>query len=50
MIVNINARKLTNDAIFVQYQQDGRAKDAAFISWDEFIIWFKAEVDSARHD
>jgi hypothetical protein len=36
-VANINARQLGNGAIFVQYQQDGRAKDAAFQSWAEFM-------------
>lgn len=47
-LFNVNARKLGNGAIFVQYQQDGKAKDAAFSSWDEYVAWLKAEVDAEQ--
>ena len=45
MIANINARKLTNEAIFVQYTEDGKAKDAAFMSWQDFINWLAAKIE-----
>ena len=44
MIVNLNVRVLTNNAVFVQYQEDGKAKDAAFLTWAEFIAWLTAKV------
>jgi hypothetical protein len=40
-IVNINARVTGNAAVYVQYQEDGKAKDAAFVSWLEFINWME---------
>jgi len=44
MIVNINARILTNNAVFVQYSENGKAKDAAFLSWADFITWFTKQI------
>jgi hypothetical protein len=44
MIVNINARILGNSHIFVQYQEDGKAKDAGFSSWGAFIAWLSLAV------
>lgn len=44
MVANLNIRVLTNNAIFVQYQEDGKAKDAAFISWTEFLYWLSDTV------
>lgn len=39
MIVNLNIRVLGNGALLVQYQEDGKAKDAAYPNWEEFILW-----------
>lgn len=44
MIFNLNVRVLGNGAIFVQYQEDGKAKDAAFLAWGEFIAWLTKRV------
>ncbi len=44
MIVNVNARVLGNGHVFVQYQQDGKSKDAGFSCWDDFIDWLYNEV------
>jgi len=44
MIVNINARVLTNGAIFVQYQEGSKAKDAAFLTWEEYVTWVKQKT------
>lgn len=41
MIVNLNIRKTTDGGLFVQYQEDGRAKDAVFITWRDFIFWLE---------
>jgi hypothetical protein len=38
-MVNINVRVLSNGFIFVNYQQEGKAYNAAFLSWKEFIEW-----------
>ncbi len=38
-MVNLNIRVLGNGAILVQYQEDGKAKDAGFLSWTDFISW-----------
>jgi len=43
-MVNLNIRVLGNDAIFVQYQEDGKAKDAAFMNWAECIEWLQSKV------
>lgn len=45
MIVNLNVRVLTNKAIFVQYLEDGKAKDAAFTDWLLFVEWLAKTVD-----
>lgn len=45
-IFNINARQLDNKAIYVQYQQDGKAKDAAFPSWPDFVLWLQKQISS----
>lgn len=39
MITNLNARVLGNGAVYVQYQQDGKAKDAGFTDWNSFVGW-----------
>jgi hypothetical protein len=44
MITNVNARVLGNGSILVQYQQQGKAKDAGFSSWDLFIAWLRTEL------
>lgn len=44
MVANLNVRVLTNKAIFVQYQEDGKAKDAAFLTWADFIEWLAGLV------
>lgn len=46
-IVNLNVRVLSNKAIFVQYQADGKALDAAFPSWQEFLEWLAPQVIEA---
>ncbi len=43
-MVNLNVRVLDNGAVFVQYQEDGRAKDAAFIDWSVFLEWLAVKV------
>lgn len=40
-IVNINARLTGNGGVFVQYQEDGKSKDAVFMCWEDFISWFQ---------
>jgi hypothetical protein len=44
MITNLNVRVLGNGAIFVSYQEDGKAKDAGFVDWHEFIHWLTDKV------
>lgn len=48
MIVNLNVRVLTNGAIFTQYQENGKAKDAAFSSWQEFLDWLVTVVPASK--
>jgi hypothetical protein len=43
-MVNLNVRVLSNGAIFVQYQEQGKSKDAAFLTWAEFIKWLTDQV------
>ena len=43
-LANVNARQLSNGAILVQYQQDGKAKDAAFMSWADFASWLHSQI------
>lgn len=44
MITNLNVRVLGNGAVFVQYAEDGKAKDAAFLTWEAFIAWLEDKV------
>lgn len=44
-MTNVNVRVLTNGAIFVQYQEQGKAKDAAFMTWQEFIDWLSLQLN-----
>jgi hypothetical protein len=44
IIFNLNARVLTDKSIFVQYQEEGKAKDASFRTWMEFADWLKTKV------
>lgn len=48
-MVNLNVRVLGNNAIFVQYQKDGRSQDAAFPSWGEFLDWLAKEVGTKSY-
>lgn len=47
MIFNLNARLLSNGAVFVSYDKGGKRFDAAFMSWDEFVAWLTKEVKEA---
>jgi len=49
MITNMNVRALGNGHILVQYQEDGKAKDAGFNSWEDFIEWQKAMLGLHQH-
>jgi len=44
MVLNFNTRQLSNGAIFVQYQENGKAYDAAFPTWNEYIDWLAKKV------
>jgi hypothetical protein len=46
MIANVNIRVLGNGAIFVQYQEDGKSKDAAFPTWEIAIKWLHEKVQT----
>ena len=43
-MTNLNVRVLGNGAVFVQYQRDGKAMDAAFVDWIAFLEWLEKEV------
>lgn len=44
MLTNLNARRTTCGGVFAQYQQDGKAKDAVFKSWEEFADWLRKSI------
>jgi len=44
MIVNVNARITGNNSVYVQYQEDGKSKDAGFSSWETFIEWLAERI------
>lgn len=44
MITNLNARRLGNGAIVVSWQEDGKAHDAGFLSWEEFAKWLSTKI------
>lgn len=44
MITNLNVRVLGNTAVFVQYQEDGKMKDAGFATWMLFLRWLEEKV------
>jgi hypothetical protein len=43
-MANFNVRVLTNGAIFCQYHEGGKAKDAAFTDWPAFVAWLTEQV------
>lgn len=43
-MTNVNIRVLGNGAVFVQYQEDGKSKDAAFPDWETAINWIRDKV------
>ena len=47
-MVNMNVRVLGNGAVFVGYQEDGKAKDAAFLGWSEFIEWLEDKREAGE--
>ena len=47
IVVNLNIRVLGNGFIFVQYQEAGKAQDAAFPSWKEFVTWLASKTYEA---
>lgn len=49
MIVNLNLRKCEN-GWFVNFTEDGRAKDRVFYTWQELCDWMssKAEEQAAK--
>jgi len=53
VITNINARRTTDGGVFVQYQEDGKAKDGVHSSWGMFIVWltehFKVQNEKTSH-
>jgi len=49
MIYNINARKLTDDTIFVQYLENGLAKDENHINWEAFTNWLMITLTKVIH-
>jgi len=46
MIVNINARICTNNSVYVQYQESGKAKDIALANWLAFVEWITIKVQN----
>jgi hypothetical protein len=44
MFLDMSVRVLGNGAVFVQYHEGGKSKDAAFMSWPEFIQWLTERV------
>lgn len=48
MLVNLNARRTTDGEVFAQYQEDGKAKDKAFLSWEAFADWLKEKVNASH--
>ncbi len=45
MLTNLNVRKLGNGAVLVQYQEDGKSRDAGFASWNLFLMWLDAKLN-----
>lgn len=43
-MTNLNVRVLGNGAVLAQYQENGKAEDAAFTGWDEFVQWLAGKV------
>ena len=48
VITNLNARVCTDGTIFVQYQEEGRAKDGSFPTWWNFIQWLELKLCSGK--
>lgn len=50
VVVNLNVRVLGNGHIFVQYQEDGKARDAGFPHWFAFLDWLRIKVSGEATD
>ena len=46
MIANINARIWTNNSVYVQYQENGKAKDITLANWLAFVEWVTMKVQN----
>ncbi len=44
MICNLNARKLSDDSIFVQWEAGGKRYDGSFSTWLAFAEWLRGKV------
>jgi len=45
-LANVNARKLHNNAILVDFHKDGKRFEMAFESWDTYVQWLQNEIDT----
>jgi UDP-N-acetylmuramyl tripeptide synthase len=43
-VSNVNVRITNNNAVYVDYSKNGKALNAAFMTWADFIKWLSAEV------
>ena len=44
MITNLNVRQVSEGGLFVQFQEDGKAKDAVFATWESFSRWLLEKI------
>lgn len=45
MMVNLNIRKTSDNELYVQYQENEKAKDKAFLNWVSLIEWLKGKTE-----
>lgn len=45
MIVNVNIRQTSDNELYVQYQEKGKARDKAFLNWESLIEWLKEKTN-----
>lgn len=45
MIMNLNARTLSDNSIYLNYDEGGKAKTASFRSWEDFSKWLRNKLE-----
>lgn len=41
---NLTIRVLSDQTLYVSYQEDGKAKDGSFPAWQDFVNWIQKKI------